>query len=105
MPFFIFRRYFPCAIGLYILDDRELVDANFAEFVAGFESPALIDGMRSPAVTRGKGILRLKIYSHDQRGITDAAFVNLRGIYILYMYECNDNLIRAAITQGLYVIY
>jgi len=90
MTFTTFRRYFPSAVGLNLSGDRTLVDANFAEFANGFTSPALADGMRSPAVKRTRGIKRLNMSHCDQVGITDAAFNNLRGIHTLKMNSCSQ---------------
>jgi len=103
MTFAIFRRYFPCAIGLNLSGDRALVDANFAEFADDFTSPALADG--PPAVTRARGIKRLNMSQCNQVGITDAAFVNLRGIHTLNMSRCNQVGITNAAFANLRGIY
>jgi len=106
MTFAIFSRYFPCAIGLNLSDDRALVDADFREFTAGFTSPEFINGMRLPIVTRAKGIIRLNIGRCIQ--ITDAAFVYLRGIHTLYMSHCSQvGITNAAFVnlRGIHTLY
>ena len=80
----IFQNFFPCAIGLNL---SLVEDEDCREFTEGFTSRpfALEDRIFVPSVVRGQGIKRLKIVIGD---ITDAAFINFRGIHTLNINMC-----------------